>query len=143
MGTMGSLIKSMLGLGVSDPTSEVSPKDAFERLKGNKTIQLVDVRSEAEFKEGYISGARSIPLQELGSRTGEINQNGPVLLYCHSGARSGMALALLKGKGYSQIAHISGGVSAWKRNNLPLETQPASAQEYPAGQSCSLKRPGR
>ncbi len=143
MGAFTSLIKSVLGLGVSDPAAEVSPQDAFERLKAGKTIQLVDVRSEEENKQGYITGARSIPLQELGNRTSEINKNEPVLLYCQSGARSGMALALLKGKGYSQIAHISGGISAWRRNNLPLETEPETNKEYTTGQSCSLKRPGR
>lgn len=121
MGTLSSVLKSMLGLGVSDPSSEVTPKEAFERLKTSKIIQLMDVRSPEEYRQFRITGSKLIPLHELGNRLREIDKIKPVLLYCHSGARSGMALSLLKGKGYTQIAHISGGISAWKRNGLPVE----------------------
>src|SRR5208282_5684491 len=122
MGTLSSVLKSMLGLGVSDPSSEVSPQEASARLKASKIIQLVDVRSPEEYQQMRIAGSKLIPLHDLGSRSREIDKIKPVLLYCHSGARSGMALNILKGKGYSQIAHISGGISAWKRNGLPVVT---------------------
>jgi len=121
MGAFTSIIKSALGLGVSDPAAEVSPQDAYARLKASKTIQLVDVRGQDEYKSMRIAGSKLIPLHELGNRLREINKIKPVLLYCHSGARSGMALSQLKAKGYTQIAHISGGISAWKRNGLPVE----------------------
>lgn len=118
-----SMFKSMLGLGSSDPTAEISPQEAFQRLKAGKTIQLVDVRSPEENRQMRIAGSKLIPLNELGSRMKEIDKIKPVLLYCHSGNRSGMALRMLKGQGYTQAAHIVGGISAWSRSGLPVETK--------------------
>ena len=118
-----SMFKSMLGLGPSDPSSEISPQEAFQRLKGGKTIQLVDVRSMDEHRQMRIAGSKLIPLNELGSRLKEIDKIKPVLLYCHGGNRSGMALRLLKGQGYTQAAHIKGGISAWSRSGMPVETK--------------------
>lgn len=123
MGDILSMFKSMLGLGSADPSVEISPQEAFQRLKGEKPPHLVDVRSLDEHRQGRIAGSKLIPLHELGVRLDEIDRNKPVLLYCHSGNRSSMALRLLKGQGFTQAAHIAGGMSAWRRNGLPIESR--------------------
>lgn len=74
-------------------------------LKKNGAI-LVDVRSAAEFANGNAPGTINIPLQELGSRLGEIPKSSPVVLCCASGTRSGMAKHLLKKKGYLNVHNI-------------------------------------
>jgi adenylyltransferase/sulfurtransferase len=123
MGNFLTMLKNALGLGPTDPTVEVSPQDAFQRLKGGKTIQLVDVRSVDEHRQMRIAGSKLIPLHELGNRLKEIDKIKPVLLYCHGGNRSGMALRLLKSQGYNQAAHIVGGISSWSRSGLPVESK--------------------
>jgi phage shock protein E len=74
-------------------------------LKKNGAI-LVDVRSAEEFANGNAPGTINIPLQELGSRLGEIPRSSPVVLCCASGTRSGMAKLMLKTKGYPNVYNI-------------------------------------
>jgi len=121
MGKFFSMAKMMFGLGPSDPTDEISPQEAFQRLKGRNSIQLVDVRSADEYRQVRIGGSKLIPLPELGNCLREIDKIKPVLLYCHGGNRSRVALGLLKGRGFTQAAHIVGGISAWSGQGLPVE----------------------
>jgi phage shock protein E len=67
---------------------------------------FVDVRSAGEFASGNAPGTINIPLQELGSRLGEIPKSSPVVLCCASGTRSGMAKLLLKKNGYREVYNI-------------------------------------
>jgi rhodanese-related sulfurtransferase len=71
-----------------------------------KGATLVDVRSAGEFAHANAPGTLNIPLQELGSRLGEIPKSAPVVLCCASGTRSGMAKLMLKTKGYPEVHNI-------------------------------------
>jgi phage shock protein E len=79
-------------------------------LRRNGAV-LVDVRSAEEFASGNATGTINIPLQELGSRLGEIPKTSPVVLCCASGSRSGMAKMMLKRKGYQNVYNIG----AWSK----------------------------
>ncbi|MNI14108.1 putative adenylyltransferase/sulfurtransferase MoeZ [compost metagenome] len=74
---------------------------------------LIDVREPSEFKGGYITGARNIPLSQLRQRIEEIPPNSDVYLYCRSGVRSKDAAKLLYKKGYTKLTHLKGGIGAW------------------------------
>jgi len=67
---------------------------------------LVDVRSASEFAQASAPGSINIPLQELGSRLGEIPKTAPVVVCCASGSRSGMARLMLKRQGYQNVHNI-------------------------------------
>ncbi len=121
MGDILSMLKALLGFGPSDPAENLTPQEAYTNLNAPTPPQLVDVRSEEEYKQGHIDGSKLIPLQELGKRTGEIKTDQPVILYCHSGTRSGLALRLLKGTGFTRVAHIKGGIMAWRGFSLPIK----------------------
>jgi rhodanese-related sulfurtransferase len=61
---------------------------------------LIDVRTPAEFNGGAAPGAKNIPLQELKHHIGKLKETGkPVVAYCRSGNRSGMAAQILNEKG--------------------------------------------
>ena len=67
-------------------------------------VKVVDVRSPEEFAEGHVPGAVNIPHGDIGRRAGEIGPpETPVLLYCGSGHRSGLATQTLRGKGFTTI----------------------------------------
>jgi phage shock protein E len=74
-------------------------------LRKNGAI-FVDVRSAGEFANGNAPGTINIPLQELGSRLGELPKSTPVVLCCASGTRSGMAKLMLKKKGYRNVHNV-------------------------------------
>jgi rhodanese-related sulfurtransferase len=98
----------------------ISPAQAASMIKETKNLQLIDVRTPGEYAQGHLDKAKLIPLQELESRFAEIDKSKPVLLYCRSGHRSGIALKLLQGKGYTQAKHMDGGINAWTASGLPV-----------------------
>ncbi|KKC47787.1 sulfurtransferase [Paenibacillus sp. VTT E-133280] len=75
---------------------------------------VIDVREPNEYKGGYIADAKNIPLSQLSRRLSEIPQDRDVLLYCRSGMRSKSAAKILLKNGHKEIAHLQGGIGAWK-----------------------------
>ena len=84
--------------------------------------QLIDVRADHEWEAGRIAGASHIPLDELPQRTGEIERDRTVVLYCRGGNRSSMATAALAEAGYD-AAKLTGGITGWEEEGLPLEPE--------------------
>jgi len=99
---------------------ELTPADAADAL-AQDGWQVVDVRlAEERVEDGRIAGDVHIELVELAARAGEIDPERPVLVYCRSGSRSGMAVAALRGAGYD-ARNLEGGILAWAAAGLPLE----------------------
>lgn len=70
---------------------------------------IVDVRTPQEYADDHYPGAVNIPLNELMERLDEIKEmKKPVVAYCRSGARSGMAVALLKQNGVTDSYNAGG-----------------------------------
>ena len=71
-------------------------------------VLLVDVREAYEFEADTLQGSVNIPLSQLGARIDEISKyEGPVVLFCRSGNRSGIALAHVQNLGKQDV--INGG----------------------------------
>jgi rhodanese-related sulfurtransferase len=98
----------------------LTPAEAASWIKEKKNLQIIDVRTEGEYAEGHIAGAKLIPVQEIDRRLAEIDKKKPVLLYCRSGHRSASALKILSDEGYPGAKHLAGGLNAWKDANLPV-----------------------
>ena len=98
----------------------ISPTEAASWIKEKKDLQLIDVRTAAEYADGHLANAKLIPVQELAQRLAEIDKSKPVLLYCRSGHRSGNALKILQDKGYKDAKHVEGGINAWQAAGLPV-----------------------
>jgi rhodanese-related sulfurtransferase len=117
---LGALWLVVLSCSRASAQGAISPSEAANLLKEKKELQLIDVRTPAEYADGHLAKAKLIPVQELESRLGEIDKNKPILLYCRSGHRSGNALKILIGKGYAQAKHMEGGINAWQAAGLPV-----------------------
>lgn len=62
--------------------------------------QIVDVRTAEEFMGGNVPGSINIPLHEVHERLAEVEAlNGPIVLCCLSGGRSGQATDFLQAQG--------------------------------------------
>ena len=84
-------------------------KTLKEAVKDRDAV-FIDVRSKSEFESGHIAGAKNIPLDEIGYRMDELEGiSGPLVLYCRSGNRSGMALHILREAGLDNL-YNGGGV---------------------------------
>jgi rhodanese-related sulfurtransferase len=99
-------------------TREVSREAAQKLIE--EGAQLVDVRAEHEWDAGRIGGAKHLPLAELAERTGEIDKDRPVVLYCRGGNRSTMATDALTDAGFDAVK-LSEGIVGWDEADLPLE----------------------
>ena len=84
-------------------------KNINEILRKEDVI-VVDVRNTWEYEEGHVNNAVNIPLNEIPARIDEFRKlNGPVILYCRSGNRSGTAVHILKQAGVTNV-YDGGGI---------------------------------
>lgn len=111
------LLGRLLGSDTTTSTSEVDVATA--RILQQQGAQLVDVREPGEFASGPATGARNIPLGQLGNRLGEIATDRTVLLICRSGNRSRAAQGLLRGRNIADTRSVRGGMLAWHAARLP------------------------
>ena len=79
------------------------------RMKNNNNKPtFVDVRTLEEFSQDHIDSAINIPVHEIQYRIHEFKRlPKPIILYCRSGNRSGMAVSVLKQNGIDEA--INGG----------------------------------
>lgn len=81
----------------------------MEELLANPSATVVDVRETGEFAGGHYKGAINIPLGIVPLRLDDFKaMNGPIVVYCRSGNRSGMAMNLLKQAGISEVYNGGG-----------------------------------
>ncbi len=71
---------------------------------------LIDVRTDAEWDDGYIETAIHIPLDKISNTIeGFIeDKDQAIYLYCRSGKRSGQAEIALKSIGYVNAKNVGG-----------------------------------
>lgn len=104
----------------TEETREVSREQARKLVE--EGAQLVDVRVDHEWEVGRIAGATHLPLDELAGRTGELDPERPVVLYCRGGTRSTMATDALAAAGFDAVK-LSEGIVGWSEADLPLEPE--------------------
>lgn len=93
---------------------------AFAAALNDPNVQVVDCRTEREWRSGHIQGARLMSLGSLRGQAGELDPERPVIVVCKSGHRSGIAARQLSGAGCSDVKSLAGGVDAWRRAGKPL-----------------------
>ena len=68
---------------------------------------------------GKLKNAVNIPLGELRDRLGELPNDRRIIAYCQKGQRGYLAVCLLRGHGFVNIANLRGGYLQAKLNGLP------------------------
>lgn len=104
----GRLRKRNLLLSILYPNDFIVMKELKKLLnQENKTI--IDVRETWEFEEKHFPGAINIPLTNIPLNLSQIrDMPKPILLYCVSGNRSGMAANMLKTAGIADAVNAGG-----------------------------------
>lgn len=77
-------------------------------LPRDGSVQLVDVRTQAEYAAGHIDGFINLPVDQLREHLEQLDKTKPVYLVCQSGLRSYIASCILKGSGFA-CSHLAGG----------------------------------
>ncbi|MEO0474280.1 MAG: rhodanese-like domain-containing protein [Bacteroidota bacterium] len=78
-------------------------------------FHIIDVREASEFAGSRLSGAINMPLSRFNEFIPDIQKmNGPIILHCQSGMRSGQATKRLKAKGITEV-YNGGGIGKMRR----------------------------
>ncbi|HEY3310418.1 MAG TPA: rhodanese-like domain-containing protein [Anaerolineales bacterium] len=102
----------------------LKPVDVSKAMADANPPFLLDVREPAEIeKDGYIKGAVNIPVRNAIKNLDKLpGLDSKIIVYCGSGQRGGMLMGGLRLLGYTQVYNLGGGLNAWKKANLPVET---------------------
>lgn len=107
---------------VSGQVRTISPREVGELLRQGRRVELIDVRTPAEFRELHAEPARLVPLDSLdpkavmasrGEAAGE-----PLYVICRSGSRGRKACEQFAAAGYRNVVNVEGGTLAWEQAGL-------------------------
>ena len=117
---------------VSEALKEVKTITADEALKlsNDDKCTLIDIREKGELdKTGRIENSNHIPrgmlefwLDPEGPyfKSGKIDMNKEMVLFCAGGLRSALAAKSLKEMGFEKVSHIDGGFAAISQSDFKI-----------------------
>ncbi len=97
--------------------ADLNQQQWSEQLKIDDNAVILDVRTEAEFEEGYIPGALLMDIYngaEFLQNAKELDPKKNYYVYCRSGGRSAQACMLLNSVGVKNSYNLLGGFSEWE-----------------------------
>jgi rhodanese-related sulfurtransferase len=99
----------------------LSPQQATLVINRDNGVVL-DVREHKDFERGHIVDAINIPLAKLAERAVELDKkkDRPIIVVCQMGHQSAEAVKLLHERGFAQVSRMSGGMSEWHVQGLPV-----------------------
>lgn len=103
---------------------ETDASDVHAAQKDGEAFVLIDVRSDAAWKQGRIAGAIHLRRQEIAERAAaELDPAVPVVVYCWSpGCNAGAKAALEFAKLGFSVKEMIGGYEYWVREGQPTES---------------------
>lgn len=125
---MGPSVSQMVAQAKASIENLAPDQVANELQAGSAT--LIDIREENELADkGRIAQAHHAPrgmLEFYADPTSpyhreEFNPEDRIILTCASGGRSALAAVTLRQMGYSNVAHLDGGINAWVEQGFPVE----------------------
>jgi len=98
---------------------DLTVKDLAAAIARGEDLALIDVREPHEWALCRLEGATLVPLGTLPDRLGDLDRTRALVLYCHHGNRSRVALEYLRGQGFTRLHNLKGGMEAWSREVDP------------------------
>ena len=114
---IGSLLKSLFS-----PIKQVTPTELTMQVNRSNAV-VVDIRAEADFNKGHITGAKHLPLADIEKQqvaSLEKHKAEPIIIVCQAGVSAQKAAASLLKQGFSTVSVLQGGMSSWTGASLPV-----------------------
>jgi len=117
---------------VSEALNEIKTISADEALKlsNENKCTLIDIREKGELdKTGRVENSNHIPRGMLEFwldpdgpyfKSGKIDMNKEMVLFCAGGLRSALAVKSLKEMGFEKISHVDGGFAAISQSDFKI-----------------------
>ena len=107
----------------------ITPNEAF-KLSNSGTCNLIDIREKGELdKMGKVENSNHIPRGMLEFwldpespyfKSGKLDMNKEMILFCAGGLRSALAAKSLKEMGFEKVSHVDGGFAAISQSNFKI-----------------------
>jgi rhodanese-related sulfurtransferase len=95
---------------------EIGPRELKQRLDAGEAVQLIDVRDPREYTLARWDGAERIPLRAIPKAVATLRERaagGPLVFFCHHGARSLQTVSWLRRMGVNGCVSLYGGIDLW------------------------------
>jgi len=101
----------------------ISPTELAQRAQTDK-VDVIDVRTPAEFRAVHVTIARNVPLESLRPQEVVAGRNGmsqqPLYVICQRGGRGQKACQQFIESGFANVVNVEGGTEAWEAAGLPV-----------------------
>ena len=99
----------------------LSPSEVTHYINKEEALVL-DIRDKSDFKKGHIANAKNITSANLENRIGELEKfkSKPIIVCCNTGQQTVAASKILHKQGFEAIYRLSGGMQAWRSENMPV-----------------------
>lgn len=114
----------MSNINAPNSLAEIASKALHERIQAGESVDLIDVRTAAEYQTVHALPARHVAAESLdpsafiasrGDRQGE-----PIYVICASGGRSRGVCNQFRATGFQNVVNVNDGTSGWERAGLPV-----------------------
>jgi rhodanese-related sulfurtransferase len=125
-------------LGNLTPTPVILQKestayDLKKRLeRGEPALSIIDIREHEAFNQGRITGAISMPMEQLDQMKSTLQPQQDIYIYAESDAQAHEAAQMLRAAGFKAVTQIMGGLDAWHEIGGPTEGVQEDATPPPA-----------
>lgn len=99
---------------------EIDAAELKARMDAGESLELLDIRSDAEVAQGVLPAAEHLPMHLIPLRMHDFPKDRDVVLYCRSGARSYHACAYLMQQGIRNVINLRGGIIDWARHGYDI-----------------------
>ena len=115
------IFEELRGRGVRGVQS-TSPQQAVQLINRQNAL-VIDVRSPEAFSGGHIATATNVPAEKWSNADfmiSENDRNRSIIVVCQAGQTSLAIAAKLHKQGFQHVHSLTGGITNWKQNTLPL-----------------------
>src|SRR4051812_7632719 len=107
--------------------------DEFDRMRQEKGVVVLDVRTPREYAEGHVAGAINLPVTGAGSEhfndeVAKLDKGKTYLVHCARGVRSANAVNRMTKLGFPHLNDFTGGMDQWKKEGKPVEKSDAGTK---------------
>lgn len=102
----------------------ITPQELEQRRRAGRPVDLIDVRTPAEYRQVHAEPARLVPLDQLDPAAlmppRDAAGSEPLYVICRTGGRARRACERLAAAGHPHVVNVEGGTDAWERAGLPV-----------------------
>jgi len=101
---------------------QITADEVQNAINEKKDVVLLDVRTPEEYSRGKIEGSLNISVENIPDQiiSSVPDKNKTIYVYCLSGSRSEVAVAMMKQLGFTNVFTMTNGLLMWRSKKYPL-----------------------